>query len=456
MDPSLKAAIDYIPTWMALQMQVTERPGCTVAIHHKERTVLDLALGQADIRTGASLTTRHRFRAASHSKTFAAAGILKLREQGLLQLDDRIGHHLQDLHPDIAKVRIAQLLAHGAGVTRDGADSGQFVDRRPFLDAAALMEQLAQPAVLPANTRFKYSNHGYALLGLLVEKLSGEPYVDWLQREIIDAAGLTSTRADAIPGERLGLASGHSGKALLGHRVVIPGDMSTHAMAAAAGIVSTAADLARFYAQLAPEARRSVLSRESRHDMLQRHWQAPHTTVPGWYGLGVMQGNGLPGWDWFGHSGSLQGYITRTCAVPQQQLVVSVLTNSIDGFAWPWVDGILQILQRFATHGAPSARTRAWSGRWWNLWGPVDLVPMRDKVFAVSPTLAAPFTDATELTVLGKDSAVMSLASGYASHGEPARLERDARGEVKEVWLGGSCLRPRAQVAREVRRRYED
>lgn len=132
MDPWLKAAIDYIPTWMALQMQVTERPGCAVAIHHKARTVLDLALGQADIRTGASLTTRHRFRAASHSKTFAAAGILKLREQGLLQLDDWIGHHLQDLHPDIAKVRIAQLLAHGAGVTRDGATAGNSSTAAPF------------------------------------------------------------------------------------------------------------------------------------------------------------------------------------------------------------------------------------------------------------------------------------------------------------------------------------
>ena len=79
---------------------------------------------------------------------------------------------------------------------------------------------------------------------------------------------------------------------------------------------------------------------------------------------------------------------------------------------------------------------------------------MKDKVLVVAPALAAPFTDATQLTPQGKDRAPTTLASGYASHGEPARLLRDARGAAKEVWLGGSRLQSKAAASRALRRLY--
>jgi hypothetical protein len=182
-----------------------------------------------------------------------------------------------------------------------------------------------------------------------------------------------------------------------------------------------------------------VLSVASRREMLRRHWAVPHSTVPLGYGLGVMHGS-YQGWEWFGHTGGLQGFVSRSVVLPAQALSVSVLCNSIDGLSWPWVDGVLQILQTFERHGAPTAATRAWAGRFWSLWGPTDLVP---------------FTDATELTPIGKDSALMSQANGYASFGEEARLVHTASGAIKELWLGGSRNVPEAVAARTLRRRYE-
>ncbi len=453
METWLKAAIDYIPRWMELQMRVTERPGVSIAIRHRDTTVLELALGYADTERKIRLTPRHHFRIASHSKSFTAAGVLKLREGGHLRLDDRVGQHVKGLHPRLADSTLAQLLSHTAGTTRDGPDAGQFQDRHPFLDAPTLMAQLKQAPPIDGNVRFKYSNHGYALLGQVIEAVTSERYTDWIQREIVDPAGLRDTQPDAQPGKIRMMARGHSGKTLLGQRVVIPGDQPTQAIAPAGGFVSTAADVAAFYAQLLPSARHSVLRVASRREMLRRHWAVPHSTVPAWYGLGVMHGT-FNGWDWVGHTGSLQGFVSRSLVLPQQDLAISVLCNSIDGFSWPWMDGILQIQQTFARHGAATARTRGWTGRYWSLWGPIDLVPMRDRVFAIAPTLTSPFTDATELTPRGKDHAVMTQANGFASYGEPARLHRDARGRVKELWLGGSRNVPEAVAARETRRRY--
>src|SRR5918996_1808649 len=99
----LKSALDYVPEWLAFQMRVSEMPGCIIAIAHRGRVVLERAWGTADLATGEPLTPRHRFRVASHSKSYTAAGILKLREQGKLKLDDPVGQFVGELHEAVAR-----------------------------------------------------------------------------------------------------------------------------------------------------------------------------------------------------------------------------------------------------------------------------------------------------------------------------------------------------------------
>ena len=191
---------------------------------------------------------------------------MKLREQGALRLDDPVGRHVAGLHKVVADLTVGQLLSHSAGLIRDGSDSGQFTDRRPYLSAEELRADLKQSPTIPPSTRFKYSNHGFALLGLLIEAVSGETFRSWMQREIIGAAGLKETDSD-LPSECAApFARGHTGRLPLGRRLTIPGDNPTNAIAPAAGFVSTAGDVARFFAQLSPGAERSVLSESSRRD----------------------------------------------------------------------------------------------------------------------------------------------------------------------------------------------
>jgi CubicO group peptidase (beta-lactamase class C family) len=449
----LTAALDYIPRWLDFQMRMSEQPGCAIAIVHKDHLVLELAFGSADLVKGERLTPRHRFRVASHSKAFTAAGVMRLRELGKLKLDDAVGQYVAGLHPQIARATLAQLLSHSAGIIRDGSDSGQFSDRRPFLERRELLEDLKAPPMIEPNTRFKYSNHGFGLLGLAIESVTGEAFTAWLKREIIDAAGLEETDPDMPIPKAAPMASGHSGRLLLGRRVTIPGLYSTNAIAPAGGVASTARDLALFFAQLSPRARSSVLSVASRREMIRRQWRNQHSSLERHYGLGTISGS-LNGWDWFGHSGALQGYITRTCVVPQQDLTVAVLTNAIDGWGPMWVDGVLHILRAFSQHGPPTRKVSGWAGRWWTLWGAVDLVPMGDKVLAVGPGFINPIADAAQIAVTGRDQGHFAVADGYSSYGEPARLVRDGSGKVVEVWLAASRLLPEKKMAKEVEARY--
>ena len=191
------------------------------------------------------------------------------------------------------------------------------------------------------------------------------------------------------------------------------GDNPTNALAPATGFVSTAHDLALFYAQLSPKARRSVLSVASRREMIRPQWKSEHSSLERHYGLGVMSGKSGD-WKWFGHSGGFQGFITRTSHFPKHDLTVSVLTNSLDGYAGAWHDGIAAILRACAKYGGPRGRAREWTGRWWSLWGVTDLLPVdKDKVILASPTQFNPVADATEVEVTGRDRGRVSLGQQF-------------------------------------------
>jgi CubicO group peptidase (beta-lactamase class C family) len=453
MDDWLKATLDYIPQWLGYQIRESEQPGCVIAIVHKGRIVLERAFGYADIIHRTPLTPRHRFRVASHSKSFTAAGIMKLREEGRLGLDDRVGQHVEGLHPAVAEATIAQILSHSAGIVRDGTDGGQWQDQRPFLNADELLADLAAGPVIEPNTRFKYSNHGYGLAGLLIEAVTGVPYRRWIKHAIIDPAGLGETEPDMpIDGEVL-VARGHSGKLPLGRRLVIPGDNPTNALASATGFVSTAGDLARWFAQLDPAAEESVLAVASRREMIRRQWRNPHSSIERYYGLGISSG-ATAEWEWFGHGGAFQGFATRTMAMLEPVLAVAVVTNAVDGAADRWVEGVIHILATFAKHGAPAKEVRDWTGRWWTLWGAIDLVPMGEKVMVAVPSLPNPFTDAGEISISDEDYGRFSLANGMARHGEEVRRVRAGNGMVDQVWLGGTRFLSEGAVAAELERQY--
>ncbi len=449
----LAPALAYIPQWIAHQRRITEMPGIAVAVAQGGKVVLDQAFGVANLGTGEALTPKHLFRVASHSKTFTAVGIMRLLEAGKLRLDDTAGQYVQGLHPEVAKATIAQLLSHTAGIVRDGDDTGQWADRRPFLNEAELRAALAEAPVIPANTRMKYSNHAFGLAGLVIAAVTGEDYNNWIAREVVKKAGLENTAPDAPVGPKVKTSRGHSSKWALGERLVIPADNCTHALASATGFLSTAGDLAKFYATLDPAAPKSIISAASRREITRQQWPVPDTAGDRHYGLGTIHGR-VGDWEMYGHSGGFQGVKTQTATIPSQKLTVSVLTNAADGNPALLLEGVVHILRAFQKHGAPGKAVAGWGGRWWSLWDAIDLVPMGNTVFVAVPGQANPLADVSELEVTGADTAVIRKSGGFGSHGEAARLVRGRGGKVASVVYAGGKLVDEAAIGKELRARY--
>jgi CubicO group peptidase (beta-lactamase class C family) len=103
MDRWLQAALDYIPSYLDYQLRMQHHPGCVIAVAQRGKVVSEHALGFANLATGEPLTPRHRFRIASHSKSFTAAGLMKLRDQDRVHLDARVGDYVKGLHAKSAR-----------------------------------------------------------------------------------------------------------------------------------------------------------------------------------------------------------------------------------------------------------------------------------------------------------------------------------------------------------------
>ena len=458
MERWLQNAVDYTESWLEFQMRQTGQPGCSFAVAYKGRVVFEKAFGYANIQSGERLTPRHRFRVASHSKTFTAAAILKLREAGKLNLDDPVGRYVDGLHIDVAAVTLSQLLSHGGGVIRDGADASQWSEERPFADKEKLLADLANGLVIPANTRMKYSNHGFGLLGLVIEAITGESFSSWVSKNVVVPSKLKETSPDGPIDSTIPKARGHSAECPLGYRVIIPGENETNALAPATGFVSTAADLATFFASLDPAAKRSVLTPESRRAMEHKQWKDPHGGGPfdPHYGLGMIIGNSQD-WAWAGHAGIFPSALSFTYMMPGRDLCFSILTNALDSPVISWADGVLNILKVFGTNPLPNAQTRLWKGRWWGMFQPQprDLVPFGDRVLVASPGQLDPFSGADQITVTDKKLGFISLSGGYWSYGEDARLVMTKDSKVKEVWLGGFRMDSERKAKSDLKRKYE-
>lgn len=442
----LPYALDYMEQWLSYQMRATEQPGCAIAIASGSNIVLERAFGMADLSSKEPMTPRHRFRVASHSKSFTASGVMLLREQGRLRLDDPLGDHVLGLPGPLATASVGQAMSHAAGLIRDGSDCAHWDDLAPFPDQRRLREEMARPLVLNPGERMKYSNLGYGLLGIVIEAITGEPFKAWITREVLMRAGLTETMPDFTADVCEPLATGYSGKLPIGRRATESRN-ATNALQPAAGFVSTAHDLVHFYSQLDPAATSSILSPASRREMTRRHWKSLNSSADYYYGLGLVAGS-IEDHEYFGHTGGFYGFQSRTCVVPDLDVTVSILLNSVDGPAEDWVDGVIQILDRFSKAGRPTKAVEGWNGRWWNAWGVVDLVPLGDIVLLAAPESTTPFSDAPEIAVSSTNQGWIKTASGFGSIEEQVVRTFSPDGSPTSVIIAGEEHVPEAALIR--------
>src|SRR5947209_1907197 len=162
-------------------------PSLAAAVLRDGALIWEKAVGAADVEVGVDATPDTQYRVGSITKTFTAAAIMQLRDAGKLDLEDTLDKHVEGAayNPSIRR-----LLSHASGLQRETHDDSWLTLR--FAPPDELLETLDRAEmVLPAGARFHYSNLAFALLGIVIERVSGVPYADYVRERLLEPLGLT-------------------------------------------------------------------------------------------------------------------------------------------------------------------------------------------------------------------------------------------------------------------------
>ena len=303
-----------------------DRPGAGVLVVKDGQVVASRSYGLADVdrRTPASDATNYRL--ASLSKQFTAAAIMLLARDGRLRLDDRVSDLLPGMPAHARDVTIRHLLTHTSGlwayedfVPRTRTE--QVRDR----DVLTLLQR-ADSLYFSPGSAHRYSNTGYALLALVVERLSGHRYATFLEDRIFRPAGMSGTVAfeagiSTVPNRAFGYT--------IRNGAVVPSDQSTtSAVLGDGGVYSSLRDMLAWDRALDA---RTILH----EDELRQAW-SPMVLTDGTvsrYGFGwfVDREDGTLR---LSHHGETSGFTNFILKYPERRLTVLVLTNRRGGAPW--------------------------------------------------------------------------------------------------------------------------
>jgi len=350
-------------------------PGVAYGVVLGDRLIHSRGIGTLRAGEDVTPTAQSVFRIASMTKSFTAATILSLRDDGLLRLDDPIVDHVPEMAGvrlptlDAPPITIRHLLTMTAGLPTDDP----WGDRQQSLDLDAFRRLLAGGLSFAwtPGTHFEYSNTGYGILGRLITNVTGREYRDVVRDRILAPLGMHSSGFEAaeFPADRL--ARGYIWRD--GRHQPEPID-GYGALASMGGLFSTVEDLSRWVAGFIdavpprddPEGAHP-LRRSSRREMQQAmvpidHWvshrsadAAPEAEVMG-YGFGLFTIDDTRFGRIVSHSGGYPGYGSNMRWHPATGLGVIVLTNHRYGPATPLARDILSAL--LAADAAPARRTR--------------------------------------------------------------------------------------------------
>jgi CubicO group peptidase (beta-lactamase class C family) len=292
------------------------------------RIVFEKAYGLGDEEWGANNTVHTKFRIASLTKQFTAACILLLQESGRLNVHDAISRYLSGLPQAWQAITVHQLLTHTSGVPNSTNGSDNAKSDRIGATPRQLIEPVAnRPLDFTPGTNWSYSNTGYILLGMIVEKVSGQSYADFLKTNIFEPLGMRDSGYDRAKDILKGRASGYE---IVDGRIANADFIDMSVPFSAGGIYSTVEDMYRWSEALTENGK--LLSTESLKQMFTEYPEATHEGQH--YGYGVVISRLKFGRLLYYHGGGVNGFSSSIQRYPEGRVCIVVLSNF--GSYKPW------------------------------------------------------------------------------------------------------------------------
>lgn len=298
-------------------------PGAAAAVIKNGKVVWKAAFGSADSAGGKPVTFATNFRLASVTKQFTATAVLQLCAHKKLTLQTTLGGIFPGFPAYGANITVHQLLCHTSGLL-DYEDLMPDTQTTQIKDNGVLALMLAADSLyFPPGTQYRYSNTGYALLALVVEKISGKGFGEYLRQNVFLPAGMTHSLAH------------EEGKTVIPRRAYgntrvfgvwrVTDQSTTSAVLGDGGIYASVNGLIAWNATLDS---RTVLPKLWRDLSWERKTLADGSIIDYGYGFHRKRFNGR---EVVFHTGSTRGFRTVIYKIPSESITVIILTNRNEG-----------------------------------------------------------------------------------------------------------------------------
>ncbi|HLW82863.1 MAG TPA: serine hydrolase domain-containing protein [Candidatus Acidoferrales bacterium] len=312
-----------VDQYIAQQMHAQRIPGLSLAVALDGRVIKAKGYGYADLEFRAPVTTDTFFESGSIGKQFTATAVMMLVEEGKIGLEDKITKYFPDAPASWNDITIRELLSHEAGL-KNYTGVGDIDFRKDYTEDQLLKIAESFPLDFPPGSDWSYSNTGYVVLGILIHKVTGEFYGDFLHQRIFAPLGMKTrviSESDIIPNR----ASGYKlVKGQWKNQDWVSPSLNT---TADGSLYFTALDLTKWDAALYTT---QLLKQSSLDQMwtVQKYQTGPNAGKPnkGNYGFGWFI-NTMNGHKLIEHGGSWQGFTDTICRYVDDKLTVIVLTN---------------------------------------------------------------------------------------------------------------------------------
>lgn len=297
------------------------QPGAAILVAKNDKVIFRKGYGLASLNPDKPVTPDMVFRIGSITKQFTSTAILKLAEQGKVDLKADITRYLTDFSSPGKTVTVEQLLNHTSGIKSYTSLPEAMSKKELYISPADMVKIIqAQPSDFAPNDQWLYNNSGYFLLGMIIEKASGMTYGEYVQKNLFKPTGMKSSFTDDanLP------ANTAKGYQKSGSTEFVVSDYVHPSVPYSAGaIFSTVDDLWKWNQAI---FNYKLVKKES----LEKAWK-PTTLNNGkqvGYGYAWQFGR-LGDAKVIGHGGAIDGYLTMEIYVPDQKIYVCILSNSM-------------------------------------------------------------------------------------------------------------------------------
>lgn len=312
---SYESKIDSI---VSLQYRANE-PGITILVAKDGKAIYKKALGKSNLELNIPLEANSVFQIGSITKQFTAVSILMLAEQGKLNIEDKIGKYIPE-YVEIGKdITIHHLLNHTSGIKNKTLLSEKHNSSRMDKSPKELVAYFKdEPLEFIPGEKFKYSNAGYILLGQIIEKVSKQSYGEFIQENIFDKTGMTSSYYGNLKHSIPNRTKGY----IIEQNEFIKADYMNLSLAYSAGaILSSTEDLLKWQNALLSN---TLLKETSFKQAMTPTLLNSGKRIPYGYGFRFSRLGNSPV---IAHTGSTRGFTSIALFLPQENMYITALTN---------------------------------------------------------------------------------------------------------------------------------